>query len=132
MAVHALKSFCGDPSARHALCASRETFGHGRNGAGRALPSNLEGFEFAAFWIASFTAVTLAGFFLDYIMQKQGFGPYFNAIYVAAGILGLYLRFNYLRPGMLPIYDPYLSITAILAVTAAMIVVMAFLRNRFS
>jgi hypothetical protein len=94
---------------------------------------NLEGFEFAAFWIASFTAVTLAGFFLDYIMQKQGFGPYFNAIYVAAGIfLGLYLRFNYLRPGMLPIYDPYLSITAILAVTAAMIVVMAFLRNRFS
>ena len=61
---------------------------------------NLEGFEFAAFWIASFTAVTLAGFFLDYIMQKQGFGPYFNACYVAGGVwLGLYLRYNYLQPG---------------------------------
>ena len=26
---------------------------------------NLEGFEFAAFWIAFFTATLLAGFFLD-------------------------------------------------------------------
>ncbi len=94
---------------------------------------NLEGFEFAAFWIALFTAVTLAGFFLDYIMQKQGFGPYFNACYVAGGIwLGLYLRFNYLTPIKLHIYDPYLTITSILAVTAVMILVMAFLRNRFS
>jgi hypothetical protein len=94
---------------------------------------NLEGFEYAAFWIATFTAVTLAGFFLDYILQKQGFGPYFNACYVAGGIfLGLYLRFNYLQPGKVPLYDPYLSITAILGVTAIMIVLMAFLRNRFS
>jgi uncharacterized membrane-anchored protein len=93
---------------------------------------NLEGFEFAAFWIASFTAVTLAGFFLDYIMQRQGFGPYFNSIFVAGGIwLGLYLRFNYLQPVKMHIYDPYLSITAILGVTAAMLVVTAFLRNRF-
>jgi uncharacterized membrane-anchored protein len=93
---------------------------------------NLEGFDFAAFWIALFTAVTLAGFFLDYIMQKQGFGPYFNSIFVAGGIwLGLYLRFNYLQPIRLHVYDPYLSITTILGVTAAMLVVTAFLRNRF-
>ena len=46
--------------------------------------------------------------------------------------LGLYLRFNYLMPFKLHIYDPYLTMTSILGVTAAMIVVMAFLRNRFS
>jgi hypothetical protein len=46
--------------------------------------------------------------------------------------LGLYLRFNYLMPFKLHFYDPYLTITSILGVTAAMIIVMAFLRNRFS
>ena len=47
---------------------------------------NLEGFELAAFWIAFFTATLLAGFFLDYILQRQGFGPIFNALYVLGGI----------------------------------------------
>jgi hypothetical protein len=94
---------------------------------------NLEGFEFAAFWIAFFTATLLAGFFLDYILQKQGFGPIFNALYMLGGVwLGLYLRFNYLMPFKLHFYDPYLTITSILGVTATMILVMAFLRNRFS
>jgi hypothetical protein len=96
---------------------------------------NLEGFEFAAFWIAFFTFVGLAGFFLDYIMQRQGFGPIWNALYVLTGIFaGLYLRFNYLQTNQmrLSLHDPFLSITAILAVTATMLIVMAFVRNRFS
>ena len=46
---------------------------------------NLEGFEFAAFWITAFTFTVLAGFFLDYIMQRQGFGPMLNALFVLAG-----------------------------------------------
>ncbi len=60
--------------------------------------NNLEGFEFAAFWISSFTLITMAGFFVDYVMQRQGFGPYWNALYVLGGVfIGLYVRFNYLR-----------------------------------
>ena len=92
---------------------------------------NLEGFEFAAFWISFFTMITLAGFFLDYIMQRQGFGPYWNALYVLGGVyLGLYVRFNYLHPNQMHLNDPFLAIGSIFAVTSAMIVVMAFVRNR--
>ncbi len=95
--------------------------------------NNLEGFELAAFWIAAFTFVVMAGFFLDYIMQRQGFGPIWNALFVLAGIfIGLYVRFNYLRAYQSQLQDPYLTITSILAVTAGMLVAMAFVRNRTS
>jgi hypothetical protein len=94
---------------------------------------NLEGFEFAAFWIAAFTMTLMLGFFLDYVMQRQGFGPYWNALYVFGGVwAGLYIRFNYLRPYQGMLHDPFLTITAIGAVTATMLVAMAFLRNRFA
>jgi hypothetical protein len=94
--------------------------------------NSLEGFEFAAFWIAAFTLTTMAGFFLDYVMQRQGFGPYWNACYVFGGVwLGLYLRFNYLRGYQGILHDPFLTITAIIAVISSMLVVMGFLRNRF-
>ena len=95
--------------------------------------NNLEGFEFAAFWIASFTLTLMAGFFLDYVMQRQGFGPYWNALYVFGGVwLGLYLRFNYLRSYQGQFHDPFLSISAIAGVTALMLITMAFVRNRLS
>jgi hypothetical protein len=95
--------------------------------------NNLEGFEFAAFWIAAFTFTTMAGFFLDYVMQRQGFGPYFNALYVFGGVwVGLYLRFNYLRGYQAHFHDPYLTITAIMAVIVTMLTAVAFVRNRLS
>ena len=96
---------------------------------------NLEGFEFAAFWIAFLVGVGLAGFFLDYVMQRQGFGPFFNALYVLGAIfLGLYVRFNYLQPNRISfqMHDPYLTIATICAVIVPMLVFMAFLRNKFS
>ena len=93
--------------------------------------NSLEGFEFAAFWIASFTLTTLAGFFLDYVMQRQGFGPYFNAGYVFVGVwAGLYLRFNFLRGYQAHFHDPYLTISTIIAVIVVMLTAMAFIRNR--
>jgi hypothetical protein len=93
----------------------------------------LEGFDCAAFWIASFTATMMAGFFVDYVMQRQGFGPYFNSLFVFGGVwAGLYVRFNYLQPNRMHLYDPYLTISAIVGVTAAMFLVTAYLRNRFS
>jgi sensor histidine kinase YesM len=95
--------------------------------------TNLEGFEFAAFWIASFTMIVLAGFFLDYIMQRQGFGPLMNALFVIGGIfLGLYVRFNYLRTYQTQLHDPYLTMTSIFAVTASMLLATAYVRNRTS
>jgi hypothetical protein len=95
--------------------------------------NNLEGFEFAAFWISSFTLIVMAGFFVDYVMQRQGFGPYWNAIYVLGGVfIGLYVRFNYLRSYQTQMHDPFLTITSIFAVTATMLVAMAFVRNRTS
>jgi hypothetical protein len=94
---------------------------------------NLEGFEFAAFWIAAFTLTLMAGFALDYVMQHQGFGPYYNSLYVFCGVwLGLYVRFNYLRGYQVHLHDPFLTITSVLAVTGGMLVLMAFVRNRTS
>jgi hypothetical protein len=94
---------------------------------------NLEGFEFAAFWIASFTGIVMAGFFVDYVMQRQGFGPLFNALFVVAGIfLGLFVRFNYLMPSKVHFNDPFLTISCIFGVTALLILVLALVRNRTS
>ena len=66
-------------------------------------------------------------------MQKQGFGPYFNSLFIVGGIwAGLWLRFNYLQPNRLHVYDPYLTLSAIFGVIATMFVVLAFVRNRTS
>jgi len=95
--------------------------------------NSLDGFEFAAFWISFLTAVMLVGFFLDYVMERQGFGPYFNSIFVLGGIwCGLYVRFNFLQPSKLHLSDPFLAIGSVIAVTGAMLVTMAFVRNRTS
>ena len=93
--------------------------------------ASLEGFDKAAFWIAAFTFVILTGFFLDYVMQRQGFGPYVNSILVIVGVwFGLYVRFNYLHPNQIHLNDPMLTIASVLGVTALMMVSLAFLRNR--
>lgn len=94
--------------------------------------NHLEGFDFAAFWITSFAVVVITGFLIDYIMQRQGFGPIFNSVLLVCGIwAGLYVRFVYARPGIMPLPDPMLTIAVILAVTTTMLTVLATLRNRF-
>ena len=45
----------------------------------------LEGFEKAAFWLGMFIALLGSGFFLDYLMSKQGFGVFMNGVLVAVG-----------------------------------------------
>jgi hypothetical protein len=42
------------------------------------------------------------------------------------------VRFNYLRGYQVHLADPLLTITAIVTVTATMLLAIAFLRNRFS
>ena len=94
--------------------------------------ARLDGFETVAFYIASFTGVLIAGFLLDYILQKQGFGVLYNSVLVAAGIFaGLFVRFAYAKPSVIPLADPMLTIVVILAVVTVMITVLALLRNRF-
>jgi hypothetical protein len=92
----------------------------------------LDGFETAALWIFGFTAIVIAGFIIDYIMQKQGFGVLYNSVVVAAAlVLGLYIRLAYARPNVVPLADPLLTIVVILATTTGLITTLALLRNRF-
>ena len=55
------------------------------------------------------------------------------SVYVLAGVwLGLYVRFNYLQPNRVHVNDPFLALGSIIAVTSAMLVALAFVRNRTS
>jgi TRAP-type uncharacterized transport system fused permease subunit len=91
--------------------------------------NSLEGFELACFWLAVFVGFFLIGFVLDYLMGRQGFGPYVNSLLALIGALaGLYARYNYCQ-GYLR-YEPYLSLTLLFAAPVFLIVVLSFLRTR--
>jgi hypothetical protein len=92
----------------------------------------LDGFETAAVWIAGFTLIVITGALIDYVMQKQGFGVLYNSVLVAAAVfLGLYIRFAYARPSVVPLADPLLTIVVVLATMTSLITTLALLRNRF-
>jgi hypothetical protein len=130
MDVHLIQSFCGQITTPQGSAAAGGKTMEAMQPVWLFLNS-LEGFDFAAFWIAAFTLTTMCGFFLDYIMQRQGFGPYFNAMYVFVGVwLGLYVRFNYLRGYTQHFHDPYLTISTIFVVIIGMLTSVAFVRNR--
>jgi hypothetical protein len=94
--------------------------------------ARLDGFEASALWISGFTLVVIAGFLIDYVMQKQGFGVIFNSMLVAAAVvLGIYVRLAYARPTVVPLADPLLTIVVILATTTGLITTLALVRNRF-
>jgi uncharacterized membrane protein YeaQ/YmgE (transglycosylase-associated protein family) len=91
--------------------------------------NGLEGFELACFWLAFFVVFVLIGFLLDYIMGGQGFGPFANsALAMIGGFAGLYLRYNFFL-GYVG-YEPYLSLTLLLAAPVLLIVMLSFLRTR--
>ena len=92
----------------------------------------LDGFETAAVCIAGFTGLVIAGFILDYLMHKQGFGVIFNSALVALGVLaGIYVRLAYATPVATHMSDPVLSIVVILATITVLMTSLAILRNRF-
>lgn len=89
----------------------------------------LEGFELVCFWLAVFVAFFLIGFVLDYLMGRQGFGPYVNSVLALIGAcLGLYLRYNYFLGYVR--YEPYLSFTLLFAAPVALILILSFMRTR--
>jgi len=92
---------------------------------------NFEGFEFVAFWLFLLIGLMAAGFFIDMLMQKQGFGPLLNAVYALLGVLvALYLRYNYLRGAPWPAYEPFLTTGLCFGTVAILLVVLAYIRNR--
>ena len=92
----------------------------------------LTGFEATGFWIGLFVLYMLVGFFIDYLMQKAGFGPYYNSVIALfATFVGLYVRYNYLRDYTLLRYEPLVTIGCILGSIAILMTVLSYLRNRF-
>jgi hypothetical protein len=89
----------------------------------------LGGFELACFWLAAFVVFILTGFALDYLLGRQGFGPYVNSVLALIGVgLALYARYNYLLPYLR--YDPYLTCGLVVATPALVILILSFMRTR--
>lgn len=89
----------------------------------------LEGFEMVCFWLAVFVGFFLIGFLLDYLMGRQGFGPYANSVLALIGALaGIYVRYNYFLPYVR--YEPYLSFTLLFAAPVFLILIVSFMRTR--
>jgi hypothetical protein len=89
------------------------------------LVSNLEGFDFATFLLSTIVAFFSIGFAIDYIVGRQGMGPYWNSLYATLGAYaGLCAHDWWVRP--YGAYEPYLTIvmvvggllTTVLATTA--------------
>ena len=91
--------------------------------------NGLEGFEMVCFWLAAFVGFLLIGFLLDYLMGRQGFGPYVNSGLAIVGVFcGLYARYNYFLPFVR--YEPYLSFALLFAAPVVLIVILSFTRTR--
>jgi uncharacterized membrane protein YeaQ/YmgE (transglycosylase-associated protein family) len=93
----------------------------------------LEGFEAVAFWVALIVVMALCGYFIDMMMQGQGFGPFRNSLIALAGtIAGLYIRFNFIH-GLTPhLYEPYVSIGVVLLSITALVLAVGYVSNRTS
>ncbi len=91
--------------------------------------SSLEGFEMVCLWLAAFVGFFLIGFLLDFLMGRQGFGPYVNSVLALIGAgIGVYARYNYFLPYAR--YDPYMSITLLFAAPVLLILILSFVRTR--
>ncbi len=90
---------------------------------------SLEGFEMVCFWLAVFVGFVLIGFLLDFLLGRQGFGPYVNSVLALVGAwVGLYARYNYFLPYVR--YEPYLSFTLLFAAPVSLILILSFMRTR--
>ncbi|MGH6799245.1 MAG: hypothetical protein ACREDI_12785 [Roseiarcus sp.] len=76
------------------------------------LVQDLEGFDVAAFLLSAVVVFFSVGFAIDYIIGRQGMGPYWNSFYAALGAYaGLCVREWWLQP--YAAYEPYLTIIAV-------------------
>jgi len=90
---------------------------------------DLDGFEMVCFWLATFVGFVLIGFVLDFLMGRQGFGPYVNSILALIGVFaGLYVRYNFMTPYLR--YEPYLSFGLLFAAPVLLVMMLSFMRTR--
>jgi hypothetical protein len=90
---------------------------------------DLDGFEMVCFWLAAFVGFVLIGFVLDFLMGRQGFGPYVNSILALIGVFGgLYVRYNFMTPYLG--YEPYLSLGLLFAAPVLLVLTLSFMRTR--
>jgi uncharacterized membrane protein YeaQ/YmgE (transglycosylase-associated protein family) len=94
---------------------------------------NLEGFEAVAFWVFTVVVMALCGYFIEMVMNGQGFGPLRNSLLALAGTFaGLYIRFNYLRGLSLHLTEPFVSVGVVLISISCLVLAFGYLRNRTS
>jgi hypothetical protein len=90
---------------------------------------DLDGFEMVCFWLVAFVGFVLIGFVLDFLMGRQGFGPYVNSILALIGVFGgLYVRYNFMTPYLG--YEPYLSLGLLFAAPVLLVLTLSFMRTR--
>jgi hypothetical protein len=90
---------------------------------------DLEGFEMVCFWLGAFVGFVLVGFALDFLMGRQGFGPYINSVLALIGVFaGLYVRYNFMTPYLR--YEPYLSFGLLFFAPVLLVLTLSFARTR--
>src|SRR5271155_1797219 len=90
---------------------------------------NLEGFEFAAFLLKAIVAIVSVGFAVDYLLGRQGMGPYWNSLYATLGAYaGLCVHDWWLRP--YTAYEPFLMIVVVVGGLLATVLTMSAIALR--
>ncbi len=90
---------------------------------------NLEGFDFAAFLLSAVVAIFSVGFAVDYILGRQGMGPFSNSFYATLGAYaGLCAHDRWLRP--YGAYEPYLTIMVVAGGLLTTVLVMTAIAQR--
>ena len=93
------------------------------------LVQDLEGFDFVAFLLSAVVVFFSVGFAIDYIVGRQGMGPYWNSFYATAGAYaGLCAQDWWLRPYVG--YEPYLTIVAVSGGLLATVVTVSAVAKR--
>ena len=90
---------------------------------------NLEGFDLATLLLSVVVAVVAVGFAVDYILGRQGMGPFWNSFYATLGAYaGLCAHDWWLRP--YGAYEPYLTIIVVAGGLLTTLLVMTAIAQR--
>jgi hypothetical protein len=90
---------------------------------------NLEGFDLAAFILGAIVTFFSVGFAVDYILGRQGMGPYWNSFYATLGAYaGLCAHDWWLLP--YGAYEPYLTIIVIAGALLTTVLTMTAIAQR--
>jgi hypothetical protein len=93
------------------------------------LAMNLEGFDLAALLLSAIVAIVSVGFAVDYMLGRQGMGPYWDAFYATLGAYaGLCAHDWWLRS--YGAYEPYLMIIVVAGGLLTTVIAMTVITQR--